>query len=232
MVSFKSCLLAVLSLLSPTAGVVYFVKPTEPCTHSSGCPSNETCHTMDHYASNSSHYFSPDHINVTLFFMPGVHNCTKHLDISGLQTFTMIGRVKEHVEIYMPMPKQAIVIAQGISNQQLYVFTNVCNVTVKNVSVSYISIGFKETNFCAINAIFCGHPSFTSSYVSVINITGSSALFANCTFQENSFIHFQSNAVISIHDSVFHSYNHVAHSPIVGLNSTLNNYIRVSVLHQ
>ena len=63
-----------LAVLSPTGGVVYYVKPTEPCDHTSSCPSNETCHTMDHYARNSSHYFSPDHVDVTLFFMCGVHN--------------------------------------------------------------------------------------------------------------------------------------------------------------
>ena len=69
--------------LTAAQGVVYYVKPTEPCAHnSSSCPSNETCHTMDHYASNSSHYFSPDHINVTLYFMCGVHNCTQNLDIT------------------------------------------------------------------------------------------------------------------------------------------------------
>ena len=92
--------LVVLSLLSITAGVVYYVEPTEPCAHHSSCPSNVTCHTMDHYASNSSHYFSSDHINVTLFFMCGVHNCTPQVDVGDLQIFAMIGTAeRQHVTI-------------------------------------------------------------------------------------------------------------------------------------
>ena len=89
------------------AGVVYYVKPTEPCAHNSSCPSNETCHTMDHYASNSSHYFSPDHINVTLYFTCGVHNCTncKPLEVYDLQSFSMIGQAgRRYMTINMPVP--------------------------------------------------------------------------------------------------------------------------------
>ena len=92
--------------LTAAHGVVYYVKPTEPCAHnSSSCPSNETCHTMDHYASNSSHYFSPDHVNVTLYFMCGIHNCTQNLEITNLRTLDMIGRAgRERVTINMPIP--------------------------------------------------------------------------------------------------------------------------------
>ena len=97
-------MVAVLCLLLTTAaGVVYYVKPTEPCAHNSSCPSNETCHTMDHYASNSSHYFSPDHVNITLYFMCGVHKMGKHLEVHGLQSFIMIGTAG----------KQSVIINQG-----------------------------------------------------------------------------------------------------------------------
>ena len=46
-----------------TTGVDYYVKPTEPCVgNGSSCPtSEEACHIMDHYASNSNLYSSPDH---------------------------------------------------------------------------------------------------------------------------------------------------------------------------
>ena len=85
----------------PTAaGVVYYVQPIKPCADNSslGCPPNETCHTMDRYTSNSSHYFSPDHINITFYFMCGVHNCTKQLEVRNLQSFSMIGTAgRQHV---------------------------------------------------------------------------------------------------------------------------------------
>ena len=107
---YINCVLVVLILtfqhLQPTAGVVYYVKPTESCAHyrASSCPSNEICHTMDHYARYSSHYFSPDRINVILYFMCGVHNCTKHLKVCDLQTFAMIGTAgRELVIINMPI---------------------------------------------------------------------------------------------------------------------------------
>ena len=97
--------------LSITAGVVYYVKPSDPCAHNSSCPSNETCHTMDHYASNSSHYFSPDYINITLYFMCGVHNCTQQVDISDLQLFAMIGTAeRQHITLIMPPPTKLMLL--------------------------------------------------------------------------------------------------------------------------
>ena len=222
LVLFLTRLLTVLSLPSTTAGVVYYVKPTEPCAHNS-CPSNDTCHTMDHYANNSSHYFSPDHINVTLYFMCGVHNCTQHVDISDLQTFAMIGTAgRQHVFINMPIPTEAVILAQDMGSQHFYTFTNISNVTITNISISYISVSFKGKDFYMTNANFYGYTNFTSLYVSAIIITGSSALFDNCTFQENSFLNYQSNAVIIVHDCTFNSYNHMLYPAIMGLNSTLN----------
>ena len=224
LVFFLTRLLAVLNLLSTTAGVVYCVKPTQPCAHNSSCPSNETCHTMDYYASNSSHYFSPDHINATLYFMCGVHNCSQHMDISDLQIFAMIGYTagRRHVTINMPIPTEAAIITRDMGSQLFYTFTNVSNVTITNISISYISVSFKGKDFYETNANFYGYTNFTSLYVSVIIITGSSALFDNCTFKKNSFLYYQSNAVITIHDCIFHSYNHVLFPAIIGLNSTLN----------
>ena len=223
LVLFLTCLLAALSLLSTTAGVVYYVKPTEPCANNGSCPSNETCHTMDYYASNSSHYFSPEHINVTLYFMCGVHNCIQEVGINDLQTFTMTGTTsKQNVIINMPTPTEAAITTQGRDSKHFYTFTNVSNVIATNISINCVSVSFEGKDFNATDTNFYGYANFTSPYVSVITITGSSALFDNCTFQENSFLHYQSNAVITIHDCIFHSYNHVANSAIRGMNSTLN----------
>ena len=117
-------LLNVLSFLSETAGVVYYVIPTEPCPRNSSCPSNETCHTMDHYASNNNHYFSPDHIDVTIYFMCGVHNSTKHLALHNLHLFSIVGTAEgQHVTINMPIPMEIPNDPRSISNRT-YIFTN------------------------------------------------------------------------------------------------------------
>ena len=103
----------------------------------------------------------------------------------------MIGMAgRQHVIINMPVSIEAVVITQhnNMDKQQLYTFTNIINVTVKNISVSCISVSFEGREFSAVNAIlnFYGYANFTSKYVSVINITGSAlVLFGNCTFQEN-----------------------------------------------
>ena len=145
------------------------------------------------------------------------------MDISDLQTFAMIGTAgRHHVTINMPIPTKAAILAQYMGSQHFYKFTNISNVTMKNILINYVSVSFEGKDFYMTNANFYGYTNFTSLYRSVINITGSSALFDDCTFQQNSFLHYQSNAVITIHDCTFHSYNHMLHSAISGLNSTLN----------
>ena len=67
--------------------VVYYVSPTEPhssCLGSSSCPSGQLCHTMDYLAEHSSQFFSPDHINITLTLLCGIHNCTKDLTVQNV----------------------------------------------------------------------------------------------------------------------------------------------------
>ena len=134
-----------------TDGVIYCVKPTEPCTHNSSCSSSETCHTMDHYASNSSYYFSPDHINVTLYFMHGVHNCTKYINVHDLHLFTMTGGAagRDHVMIYMPIPNKIPQDPESISNNT-YMFTNISHVTITNATVHFISLHFRGQNCCLL----------------------------------------------------------------------------------
>ena len=212
MVSFLSRLLAGISLLSTTAGVVYYVKPTEPCTHNSSCPSNETCQTMDHYVSNSSHYFSSDHINVTLYFMCGVHNCAQEMTAHDLQTFTMIGTAgRQYVTICMPIPGTR------------YYFLNISNTTIKDISVSHFSASFeRNSKLNAIKVNFAGRTSFDPGNISSIVFDTASALFDSCTFQQNSFVFLLTvNINVTVHNCTFHSYNHSHYSPIVAKYSTL-----------
>ena len=201
------------------AGVVYYVTPTEACSHDISCPSGEICHTMDYYTRNSSQFFSPHHINITLYFMCGVHNCTKHVDIHDLQAFAMIGTA-ERQDIIINMPN--VSLNPQDKGNHTYTFTNVSNVTIENAIINYISVTLEgqNCNFVAQNVDFHGCVSSMTHLVSVIDIIDSQALLDNCTFQHNSFIVLHSSAGVTINDCTFHSYDHV-YSAIRGINSTL-----------
>ena len=82
--------------------VVYHVSPTEPlssCHGNSSCPPGQLCHTMDYLAEHSSEFFLPDHVNVTLIFMCGVHNYTKNLTVLNLHSFVMKGAAESRENV-------------------------------------------------------------------------------------------------------------------------------------
>ena len=82
--------------------VVHYVSPTEPlssCPGNSSCPPGQLCHTMDYLAEHSSEFFSPDHVNVTLIFMCGVHNYTKDLAVQNLHSFVMKGAAESRENV-------------------------------------------------------------------------------------------------------------------------------------
>ena len=82
--------------------VVYYVSPTEPlssCPGNSSCPPGQLCHTMDYLANHSSEFFSPDHVNVTLIFMCGVHNYTKDLAVYDLHSLIMKGTAESRENV-------------------------------------------------------------------------------------------------------------------------------------
>ena len=91
-VTMKSSLLFILglcsliSVLQATVGEVYYVLPTESshsvsCPGINSCPPGQTCmsHNGQLRQKQYSHFFSPDKVNATLYFMCGLHNCTKQL---------------------------------------------------------------------------------------------------------------------------------------------------------
>ena len=189
-------LLVVLTLslwhLPTTTGVVYYVKPIEPCVHNSSCPSNETCHTMDHYASNSSHYFSPDRINVTLYFICGVHNCTRYhyITVRDLQLFAMKSIAgRKNVTINMPIPTKIPQDPKNIS-KCAYTFTNVSKVRIENITVNFISLCFYGQNclFVTKSVDFFGYGGPMSAMVSFINITLSQGILKDCTLIFNKIV--------------------------------------------
>ena len=223
---FLPQLLVVLDLVSLTISMVYYVKPTEPCAHNSSCPSNETCHTMDHYASNSSHYFSLDHINVTLYFMCGVHNCSRYqyVTVHDLQVFAMeglAGRKNVVINISIPtkIPQDPISVSKCA-----YFFTNVSKVRIENATVNFISLCFRGQNCLLVtkSADYFGHIGTMSAMVSFINISHhSQAILEDCTFQQNTFLRLQSSAVLTIRDTMFHSFHHAVRSVVALDNSTV-----------
>ena len=80
-------LLLLLSLGFPApfpaeAVTVLYVKPTEstPCI-------GEPCHTLDEYALNTSQYFVS---NTTVEFLPGTHNLSQPLHISGVNNLSLV----------------------------------------------------------------------------------------------------------------------------------------------
>ena len=212
-----------LLILTADHEVVYYVKPTEPCAHNSSCPSNETCHTMDHYASNSSHYFSSDHINVTLYFMCGVHNCTQNMDITDLERLTMVSSSgKNDVTFYMPMARNIPNDPKNIGNRT-YKFANIITLRIENITIFFISLNFvgKNSTLEAVGVHFYGYLGSMSSQVSVINVTGSRAVLKDSIFQQNCFIRIQSNTALQVNNCKFSSYSHAVYSVIFIDNSTL-----------
>ena len=176
---------------------------------------------MDGYAINGSHYFSPDHINVTLYFLCGVHDCTKRINVRDIQTYVMKGTAGRH-SVVINMVSTVVPTrdpANDDSNRK-YIFANVSNVIIEELTINNISVDF-EGSGCRLygkKVSFSGPIGPTLPLISVINITGYHALFDACTFQHNTFVRLQSGAELAIKDSEFHSYNHVDHSAISGFD--------------
>ena len=124
--------------------------------------------------------------------------------------------------IYMPIPRNVPNDPENIGNRT-YTFTNVIIVRIEHVTIFFISLNFigKNSTFEVQHVDFYGYSGFSSSLVSVINITNSQAILEDCIFQHNSFVRIQSNAVLHISNCAFSSYSHALHSAIFVDNSTL-----------
>ena len=83
-------------------GKIIHVKPVKhliSCPGNSSCPTGRLCYTMDYLAEHGSEFFSPDHVNVTLIFMCGVHNYTKNLTVQNLHYFVMKGAAESRENV-------------------------------------------------------------------------------------------------------------------------------------
>ena len=199
--------------------VVYHVSPTEPlssCPGNNSCPPGQLCHTMDYLAEYSSEFFSPDHVNVILTFMCGVHNYTKNLVVQNLHSFVMKGAAesRENVIIdhqFVDKPKCTVIRFFNVSYVNITTLTMRCPAI--NLTESYITV--KSSNIY-------GYPSINES-LSFINIAGkgSQALLDNCTFKENCFVRNNRSDGIIVSNSIFQSYRHQLKSIIAALSSVV-----------
>ena len=210
-------------VLLARSGVVYYVKPTTSCPHSdTHCPSGETCLKLDNYINESNYYFSPDKVNITLYFMCGVHNQTseKLIDIHDLQTFAMLGvAANETVTIHMPV--------QSDKSLQTYTFTNVSFVRIENVAINPVSIAVRgdTSKFIANNAYFYSNESPESTSTIILNT--SQAFLYKCTLQNKVFVKLYSVSTLLIKNCTFQSCCDHEQSAVLVDNSTV--YLSESV---
>ena len=202
-----------------TEGMVYHVKPVKhliSCPGNSSCPPGQLCHTMDYLANHSSEFFSPDHVNVTLIFMCGVHNYTKDLVVQNLHSFVMKGAAKSRENViidhqFVGKPKCTVIRFFNVS------FVNITTLTMRcpaiNLTESHITVKSSNLN---------GYPGINES-LSFIYIAGrgSQALLDNCTFKENCFVMSNLSDGIIVSNSIFQSYRHRLHSIITALSSVV-----------
>ena len=205
-----------------TEGTVYYVMPVKhlsSCPGNSSCPPGQLCHTMDYLAEHSSEFFSPDHINVTLIFMCGVHNYTKNLTVQNLHSFVMKGAAesRENVIIDHQFGMQV-----DKPNCTLIQFFNISFVNITTLTMRCPAIYLEESHIIVKSSNLYGYPGIHES-LSFINITGrgSQALLDNCTFKENCFVRSDFSNGIIVSNSTFQSYRHQFYSIIGALSSVV-----------
>ena len=196
--------------------VVYHVLPTKPIDScpgngSSSCPLDQHCLKMDQLVEHSSKLFLPDHVNVTLVFMCGVHNYTKDLTVQNLTSFVMKGAAES---------RENVIIDHQFGTQHkcaIIQFFNISFVNVTNLTIRCPAIKVKESHISVKSSTILGYPSIKDS-LSFIHITGggSLAVLDNCEFSENCFIACNLSDGIIVSNSTFRAYRHESKSIIQG----------------
>ena len=215
-------------------GVFYYVAPTQSlksCPVNSSCPSGQQCHTMNYLVEHSSEYFSPDHVNLTLIFMCGVHNYTKNLTLHSLHSFIMKGATEftenAIINLFLSVKNQ---FGAQFSKPSCTViqFFNVSYVTISTLTLTCLSMTFERGLITIKNSKLYGYAD-VKEILSSININGrhSQAFLDNCTFKKNCFIVGNLSANITVSNSIFQSYRHEIGSIIVAYSSviTLTGYV-------
>ena len=167
---FLFYLLGFCAPLPAEAATVLYVKPTE----STPCP-GEPCHTLDEYAQNTSQYFVSD---TTVKFLPGTHNLSQPLYVSGINNLSLITR-------NATKNKTVIRLSEALW------FTNISNLTLLGTTLvfgynNHTFLGFESVLHLKVSrAIFQSVSSaVTHPEVVVRNVFGSS------TFEQVRFVSF------------------------------------------
>ncbi len=214
-------------VLAVVLSEVYYVRPTEPhgsgadCSiNDSSCPTNQKCHTMDYYASNSHTFFPPaDNASIMLYFMCGVHNLTKKLFICNISTLSVVG-TESGASVIINMPLR---IVSYFHEDNFFTFVNIKKITIENLIINIPSISFKGVN-CHLmikNSSLHGYSDFSTSLFSTINITHSITSLMNCTIKQNIFVQTTARGVLTLKNCLVEHYNHPLHSAIQITNSTI-----------
>ena len=203
-----------------TEGKVYHVMPVMhliSCPGNNSCPPGQLCHTMDYLAEHGSELFSPDHVNVTLIFMCGVHNYTKELIVQNLHSFIMKGAAESRKNVIID---HQFGMQVGKPNCTIIQFFNVSFVNISTLTMRCPALNLRESHITVKSSNLYGYPGIKES-LSFINITGrcSQALLDNCTFKENCFVTSNYSNGIIVSNSIFQSYRHQFHSIIEALSS-------------
>ena len=204
-------------------GVLYYVSPTEPlssCPGNSSCPPGQLCYTMDYFTEHSSQFFSPDHVNITLIFMCGVHNYTKDLMVQNLHSFVM-KRTEENRE-NMIIDHQ-FAAQNGEPNCSVIQFFKVSFVNITNLTMRCPAINLQESHITVKNSYLYGYSDMKESLSFIyISGSGSQALLDNCAFRENCAITSNFSDGIVVSNSTFQSYQHQVNSIIEAYSSAVS----------
>ena len=206
-----------------TEGTVYHVKPVKhliSCPGNSSCPPGQLCHTMDYLAEHSSEFFSPDHVNVTLIFMCGVHNYTKDLFVYDLHSFVMKGAAESRENVIID--HQFAIMEGGKPKCTLIRFFKVGFVNITTLTMRCPTIRLKESSITVKSSNIYGYPAI-NEIISLISIEGrgTQALLDNCAFKENCFVGSNFGGEIIVSNSTFQSYRHQLLSIISALSSVV-----------
>ena len=215
LVVFSTCFIGIL-----VDSVVYHVLPTEPltvCPGNSSCQPGQCCHTMDYFVEHNSEFFSPNHVNVTLMFMCGVHNYTKELTVQNFNSFVMKGVAESRGNVIIQFVTQKF----GKPSCTIIQFFNVSSIYITNLTMRCPSMLLKYSNITIESSNLYGYTDANKS-LSIINTSGrySRALLDNCTFKINCFIVSKLSEII-VSNSTFHSYKHRTNSIIKSHSSTV-----------
>ena len=148
-----------------------YVKPTEDTT----CP-GEPCHTLDEYAQNASQYFISD---TSVEFLPGTHNLSRPLNISGVNNLSLVARNATRNETIIWL------------FEALW-FTNSSNITLLGSMRIWSDedmctfIGFESVLHLKMSYVIFQIVSSTATGPGVI----ARNVFGNCTFEQIDFVSF------------------------------------------